>query len=700
MGKSNNNYKIIALAMAVVFIFSGNFVDRSYAASSIRLVVDGKDMTSSVSPVIENSRTLVPIRLISEELGATVEWDNDNRTVLVTKGNKSIFLRIDSHLVEYNNGESYELSDVAPKIINGITFVPLRLVGNALEVGIDWDPVKKYAYVDSSFKSEVTPFFDVNIISHNEGQTVNGKTTLRILASSQYEKDGNEIRFLLLDPSTAKGFVIARGEQINGSYTWLPKIEENGKKVLVAAIYDKNGKFIAGDTIGVNVNVLPKIAINGISEGQIINNNIEINPDVNFVAAHVKYEITNLSKGTTTITEEQDPFGPYKWDLKYEDNGSYSIKAIAYDKNSNPYPSEAVNVQVALNQKLSLAGIPSGNKIDKPVSLIASRNFNANETEYLMRDSVTGVMTTLDKRPYGSYEWFPGVEYSGQKELIVRVKDTSGKVLESNPVQVTIDGTPKVLLKGVGPKQVVTGQTKINIISNVKLEGVNYTLLNSKTGVKKVLGANIDPLIEFKYTPTKDEIGNVAIQAEGIYQGKKILSESISFRVFLGETYGPKPIIEKDKFLGLASGLAKTAREKTGMSAAFQTAQAILETGWGQSVPVDKYTGVLSYNLFGIKGSGTAGSVTSNTWEVYNGVTYRVDADFRAYKSPSESWADHKEFLLTRERYEPVKQVMHDPAQATWAVKRAGYATDPLYSSKLMNIINRYNLLELDRVGI
>ncbi len=700
MEKSNNNYKIIALVIAVVFIFSGNFVDRSYAASSIRLVVDGKDMTSSASPVIDNNRTLVPLRLISEELGATVKWDNDNRTVLVTKGNKSIFLRIDSRLVEYNNGQSYELSDVAPKIINGSTFVPLRLVSNALEIGVDWDAVKRYVYVDSSTKSDSTPFFDVNIISHNEGQIVNGKTTLQILASSQYEKDGNEIRFLLLDPSTAKGFVIAQGEQINGSYTWLPKLEDKGKKVLVAAIYDKNGKFVAGDSIPVNVNVAPSIAIYGIEEGQVINNSIKINPDVNFVAAHIKYEIINLTKGKTIITEEQDPFGPYNWDLKYEDNGIYSVKAIAYDKNFNPYPSQVVNVQVALNQKLSLAGIPSGNKIDKPVSLIASRNFNANETEYLMKDLVTGVITTLDKRPYGSYEWFPGAQYSGQKELIVRVKDTSGKILESNPVQVTIDGTPKVLLKGIGPKEVITKETKIKIISNVKLEGVNYTLMNSTTGVKKVLGANVDPSIEFKYIPTKDEIGNVSIQAEGIYQGKKILSDSISFRVYLGEIYGSKPIIEKDKFLGLASGLAIIAREKTGMSAAFQTAQAILETGWGQSVPVDKYTGVLSNNLFGIKGKGTAGSVTSNTWEVYNGVTYRVDADFRAYKNPSESWADHKEFLLTRERYEPVKQVMHDPAQATWAVKRAGYATDPLYSSKLMNIINRYNLLELDRVGI
>ena len=135
------------------------------------------------------------------------------------------------------------------------------------------------------------------------------------------------------------------------------------------------------------------------------------------------------------------------------------------------------------------------------------------------------------------------------------------------------------------------------------------------------------------------------------------------------------------------------------MSAALQVAQSILETGWGQSVPTDKYTGLLSNNLFGIKGKGPAGSVTSNTWEVYNGITYRVDADFRAYHNVDQSWAAHKEFL-NGERYTSFRAVMYDFTQGAWALKRAGYATDPQYPIKLMKLINQYNLYELDKVGI
>jgi flagellum-specific peptidoglycan hydrolase FlgJ len=146
--------------------------------------------------------------------------------------------------------------------------------------------------------------------------------------------------------------------------------------------------------------------------------------------------------------------------------------------------------------------------------------------------------------------------------------------------------------------------------------------------------------------------------------------------------------------------MAVESREKTGMSAALQTAQAILETGWGQSTPVDKYTGQISKNLFGIKGSGPAGSVTSNTWEEYNGVSYRIDAEFRAYNDPQESWADHKDLLLTRDRYSPFREVMHDSTQGAWALRRCGYATDSKYPLKLIDIIKRYGLEALDNAKI
>lgn len=691
--------RIIPLMLALTIIASCTFPTKSNAARAIRLIVNGVDITEKAEPRIEQDRTLVPIRFISEQLGATVTWDNANRTVKVDKDGNTFLLRIDSRLVQYNNGSSYEITDVAPKIINERTFVPLRLVSNALNININWDEANRYVLVDSDKTTEEESGFKVNIITQNANETINGKTQLQMTSSPTFAKLEGSVKYLLLDPDTGKGFVIGRGEEVLGSYEYIPSLEHNGSKVLVGAIYDKSGNFVAGDALPINVNIIPSVNLSGVLEGQVINGNTKISADVNFVASYIKYQFTNLKNGKTTLTDFQDQKIEYNWSPLFEENGPFAISVIAYDGEGKEYKSTPVNVQVSLEKNLSLTGLKAGAVVNKAVTLLATRNFNVSETEYLMRDVKTGTIRTLAKIPYGGYKWNPAPIDSGVKELWVKVLDTRGVAHESSPVKVTVDGSAKAFLEGIGPKQVVTGATKLKTTSNVTIDSVNYILTNNKTGSKRVLASNQKPFEEYIYTPASGDAGDVTIQAEAFYGGKKLLSEKIDFKVYLGTIHGPKAVIEKDKFVGMASQLAKASQEKTGMSAALQTAQSILETGFGQSVPVDKYTGLLSNNLFGIKGKGPAGSVTSNTWEVYNGVTYRVDADFRAYDSVATSWADHKEFLK-KERYDNLRAVMHDPLQGAWALKTAGYATDPQYPIKLMNLIKQYNLLELDKIGI
>jgi len=222
---------------------------------------------------------------------------------------------------------------------------------------------------------------------------------------------------------------------------------------------------------------------------------------------------------------------------------------------------------------------------------------------------------------------------------------------------------------------------------------VKYILTNTKTGVSKTLTEQL-------YTPALEDKGSWSLRAEAVYGGKTLKTEDVKFTIYTGKIYTALPVIAKDQFMDFASKLAVDTQKKTGMSAALQTAQAILETGWGQSVPVDKYTGQFSNNLFGIKGKGSAGSVTSNTWEEYNGVSFRIDDDFRAYNNVSESWDDHNDLLLTRERYAPFRAVMFDSTQGAWALRRCGYATDSQYSIKLIDIISRYDLKKLDSLGI
>ena len=691
--------KIIPLILALVIISSCTFSTKSDAARPIKLIVNGVDITAKSEPRIEQDRTLVPIRFISEELGAEVTWDGLNRTVTVLKDGETFLLRIDSKLVEYNNGSSYEITDVAPKIINDRTFVPLRLVSNALNININWEESTRSVIVDSTKPAEADSGFKINITSQKPNDTINGKTNLQIISSPTFAKLEGSVKYLLLDPNTAKGFVIGRGEEVLGSYEYLPRLEHNGSKVLVASIYDKSGNFVAGDAIPVNVNVVPNISLRGLSEGQVINGSTKISAHVNCVANYIKYELTNSNTGKITLTEFQDQKVEYNWNPMFGDNGAFSVKAVAYDGEGREYKSEPVNVQISVEQKLSILGVKAGTPVNKTVNLVANRNFDVSETEYLIKDVKTGIISTIANIPYGNFKWNPGPKDSGLKEIWVKVIDSKGQILESDHITVTVDGSAKAFLEGIGPKQVVTGATKLKVTSNVPIDGVNYILTNNKTGIKRVVGKDQNPAVEFTYTPIIGDAGDVTIQGEAFYDGQKLLTEKIAFKVYLDKIYGPKAVTSKENFIPMASELAKVSQDKTGMSAALQTAQSILETGFGQSVPVDKYTGLMSNNLFGIKGKGPAGSVTSNTWEVYNGITYRVDADFRAYDNVTTSWADHKEFLK-KERYDNLRAVMHDPLQGAWALKTAGYATDPEYPIKLMKLIKQYNLLELDKVGI
>ena len=98
----------------------------------IKLTVHGKNVETDVAPFIENARTLVPIRVISETLGFKVDWVGEEQKVVIGdpkdegSGNAlSVFIgNATAYVSEY---ETVNL-DVAPKIVSGRTFVPVLFV--------------------------------------------------------------------------------------------------------------------------------------------------------------------------------------------------------------------------------------------------------------------------------------------------------------------------------------------------------------------------------------------------------------------------------------------------------------------------------------------------------------------------------------------------------------------------------------------
>jgi len=671
-------------------------------ADTIRIVVDGQPINSSPAPFIQKGRTLVPVRLVSETLGAQVDWHKEDKTVTIVKADKDVKLRIDNRLVDYDRGNEFGVTDVSPEIFNGRTFVPLRLVSNALGVAVEWDNDSRTVFVDSDGVAAITPFFEMDIQTVQPGQTIPGITQLAVIFKNDDPSGAAEVKYLLLDPETGRGPVIARGDDINAAYQWLPDQLHSGSRVLAAVINDKNGRFLAGSVVPVQVAVSPWVALTGLQSGQDIVDSVSFKADLNFVAEYVRYEITNQVTGNVITTGEADPQGAYSWTPQLTDNGKTIVRAFAYDRYGNAHESEPVAINVNVKRQLTLRGIAPGASVERPDTLYLSRNFAISQVDYLVKNVETGKEEILaSQKGYASYRWFPVPQQVGTWELTARVKDDAGNVFTSNSIKVKVPGTPLLLLKTVGPEEVLTGTTKLKCETNVPLNDITYYLIDSQTGAKRVIASGNDVTAEYSWTPQEEDEGQWRIQAEAVTaEGKKLITEAVPIRVYLGKTYQSRPVIEKSKFLDFAANLAKESREKTGMSAALQTAQAILETGWGQYTPVDKYTGQMSYNLFGIKGKGSAGSVISNTWEEYNGNKFRVDAAFRAYANAGQSWTDHKKLLLSASRYQPFREVMYDGTLGAWALKRAGYATDSQYPLKLMRIIKLYDLHLLDEEGI
>ncbi len=97
-------------------------------------IVDGTAKTGDVAPVIRNSRTLVPIRMITEALGGQVAWNAETKAVTLTIDGKEIQMVVGQTLAKYG---------VAPEIIGDRTFVPVRFVTDELGATIAWDDATK-----------------------------------------------------------------------------------------------------------------------------------------------------------------------------------------------------------------------------------------------------------------------------------------------------------------------------------------------------------------------------------------------------------------------------------------------------------------------------------------------------------------------------------------------------------------------------
>ena len=107
------------------------------APQNISVQMDGKALSFDVAPVMQNNRVLVPFRAIFEAFGANVYWYEKTETVTATKGSLNLMLKINNSKMTVN-GKEITL-DVPPRLVGDRTLVPIRAVSEGLGADVDWD---------------------------------------------------------------------------------------------------------------------------------------------------------------------------------------------------------------------------------------------------------------------------------------------------------------------------------------------------------------------------------------------------------------------------------------------------------------------------------------------------------------------------------------------------------------------------------
>ncbi|MDR0468391.1 MAG: substrate-binding domain-containing protein, partial [Peptococcaceae bacterium] len=163
--------KILALALTVIMSLT---LGQALFAADISLIIDGVQQRPDVAPIVDNGTTLVPLRLISETLGADVSWDGAKQQATIETAGYTVVFTIDS--ASYTvNGAAKSLPAGVAKLVDGRTMVPIRAFAESIGAGVDYNASANIA--------------SVNYFTMMTGTLkVNGSTTLQPIAQDAADK--------------------------------------------------------------------------------------------------------------------------------------------------------------------------------------------------------------------------------------------------------------------------------------------------------------------------------------------------------------------------------------------------------------------------------------------------------------------------------------------------------------------------------
>lgn len=151
-----------------------------------------------VPPVIEEGRTLVPLRAIFEAMGMIVDWDGTTSTITATGKGNTISMRVNETTATVN-GKTLTM-DVPSKVIDGRTLVPVRFIAESLGAEVDWDGENRIVYIkytpDENYKTFIVNYSDeIEAYKFESGYYVDSAIILPLLFG--YDDKYNDLSGIL-----------------------------------------------------------------------------------------------------------------------------------------------------------------------------------------------------------------------------------------------------------------------------------------------------------------------------------------------------------------------------------------------------------------------------------------------------------------------------------------------------------------------
>ena len=187
-----NSIKILTLLFTFLIFTSLSFASSNINVTINGVEVIFPDAKPFIDA--KAGRTMIPVRFIAEGLKSEVEWNAEDRVVCINKGDNNIQLTIGSNIAIVNN-ESIKL-DTEAIIYEDRTYVPLRFVSEQLGAEVDWDGSTRTVIIKEESMIITNPDFTPsennmqNIPQDNPKQTVDGLPIYYFNENGEYDNNG------------------------------------------------------------------------------------------------------------------------------------------------------------------------------------------------------------------------------------------------------------------------------------------------------------------------------------------------------------------------------------------------------------------------------------------------------------------------------------------------------------------------------